>query len=182
METTIANAKAGDKDAADKVSAAFGKDWETHHDKLNETLGKMKSATMTVNDANPKTFDDAMADKRQKDLDKWQAAGQSIAGLPTADDVRNNGANAQWSANTKKTSLGSMWHNKAPPLHQAGTLIHELSHQVSRTGDHVVKADSTIVNSSEAKKVTGEVIMGGGCTLSTSQSPWVYAELLLYRY
>ncbi|CAG8781845.1 13226_t:CDS:2, partial [Acaulospora colombiana] len=90
------------------------------------------------------------------------AAAQAKANLLTPAQ-QAQGGNAVWSPNTGKTSLGSVWHNVAPPLHQAGTLIHELSHQVARTGDHVLMTDDSIINSSQAKQAAaGTVDVGGG--------------------
>ncbi|PVF98146.1 hypothetical protein CPB86DRAFT_759100 [Serendipita vermifera] len=161
MDSVLKKAKT-DSAAAAKVSAAFGKDWAKHHDKLTAMVGDMKGATMTIADANPKTYDEELAKKREKQIADLKKAGKKTDGLTTPDQIRKDGSNAVWSPNSKMTSVGSMWHNKAQPLHQAGTLIHELSHQVARTGDHVVKADSTIVNSEQAKKVAGDVELGGG--------------------
>ena len=50
----------------------------------------------------------------------------------------------------------SSLHHQADDLYKATTLIHEASHMVSRTGDHVVKDDKKIVNSEAANQLIQE--------------------------
>jgi hypothetical protein len=109
MKEAIDNAKT-DTAAAAKVSAAFGKDWEIQHEDLKSIVNKMQDAKITVKDTDPTVFD----------TEKGKAG------------------RARYSKNEQVTKFGSKWHTD-PELHRAGTMVHELSHQVGDTGDGIYK-------------------------------------------
>jgi hypothetical protein len=57
--------------------------------------------------------------------------------------------------------LGSMWHEDTTRLHRAGTLIHEMSHKVARTGDHVNRLDKNyqmVVDSTQAAQIENDFV------------------------
>jgi hypothetical protein len=132
MEEAILKAPT-DSAAAAKVSAAFGKDWQSQHDVLKQTITDMKSAKMTMKDTDPGVFD----------------------------GERGRPARAAHEPKTGLTKFRTTWHNENE-LHRAGVMIHELSHQVAKTGDHVVASNNKFVNNREAKSETG-VNKKAGC-------------------
>jgi hypothetical protein len=58
---------------------------------------------------------------------------------------------AAYSHGDDSAGFGSLWHHKANSLHRATTLIHEMSHKVSNTGDHVDVINNKMVDSAGAK-------------------------------
>jgi hypothetical protein len=141
MEEAILKAPT-DTAAAAKVSAAFGANWQSRHDELKKTIAKMKDAKMTVSDTNPKTYDDAKGGKAQR---------------------------ASYDHKTGRTNFGSVWQNRDSELHRAGVMVHELSHQVAKTGDHVDTSNKKFkfLNSKEADKEekagSKNVVRKGAC-------------------
>jgi hypothetical protein len=160
METTIQKATAG-PDGTNPVEearmkAAFGKNWRDHTESIKETMGKMKGTTLRVNDANPETFDREWTEKQKAIAQKkWDAATpeeRTAQGLKDPSTFQNMRAHADYNGSSGKdyVRLGSKWHHQADDLYKATTLIHETSHKVSKTGDHVVKDSKVIVDTTTA--------------------------------
>jgi hypothetical protein len=145
MKDAIFNAPT-DTAAAAKVSAAFGKNWEGRHDELKKIVTDMQDAKMIVKDTDPAAFDN----ERGK---KTLAAYENLTG---------------------QTKFGSLWHvnsagQETSELQRAGTMVHELSHQVGRTGDHTGKYQGEVyfLNNGQFKKLEAknapDLKKNGGC-------------------
>jgi hypothetical protein len=164
METTIQKATAG-PDGTNPVEearmkAAFGQNWRVHTESIKETMGKMKGTTLRINDANPETFDREWTDKQKAIAQKkWDEAktdeARTAQGLKDPSTFQNMKAHADYNGSSDKdyARLGSKWHHQADDLYKATTLIHETSHKVSKTGDHVVKDSKLIVGTTQTSEL-----------------------------
>ncbi|CAG8774972.1 1272_t:CDS:2, partial [Acaulospora colombiana] len=101
-----------DPNSAQMLKEAFGPNWEQHHDQLKKDVRQMRTANLKVHDSNAATTE-AQAKK-----------GQQF------------GAFVRGTAQGPVAHFGSQYHNK-DQQQRAGTAVHELSHAVLGTGDHV---------------------------------------------
>ncbi|PVF92374.1 hypothetical protein CPB86DRAFT_186898 [Serendipita vermifera] len=139
--------KAGtDGRAQQALTDSFGPNWEMQLPKIKEDVGKLRKAEMHVYDSSGQRTQD---DKR---------GGQAFNAF-----VRKEG-------DTRVAHFGNNWHAKPDPRQRAGTMVHELSHAVLKTGDHLAQHPTTgrlkFVNSAEAyiksrKKSGPETIYNG---------------------
>jgi hypothetical protein len=67
---------------------------------------------------------------------------------------------AAYYKNQDNAKLGGLWHHEATNLHRAATLIHEMSHKVSETGDHVDVKNNRMVGSKQAHEIETKFVEG----------------------
>jgi hypothetical protein len=137
-----------------RMQAAFGENWRDHIGPIQETMGKMKEATLNIQDANPTTYDREFTDKQKAIAQsKWDNATPEervSQKLQDPSTIGNLQGHADYSYSKDHSRLGSKWHDKADDLYKATTLIHETSHKVSHTGDHVIKGTKEIIGTTKA--------------------------------
>jgi hypothetical protein len=157
MRYTIETAKDGPVGSPEdlRMTAAFGNNWRNHHDEILDTVVKMQNAKLKVADANPETFDRQYSEKAKMGTEnRWNRATDAEKEKYKLKDPKD-WKDVKGMADNKNgvTRLGSKWHYQAGKLHKAGTLIHELSHQVADTGDHIRKSDNTMIKATEASRL-----------------------------
>ncbi|PVF92373.1 hypothetical protein CPB86DRAFT_186881 [Serendipita vermifera] len=119
-----------DPQAQEHLKEAFGPNWQAHLPQLKQDIRRMRTADMRVFDTS--------ADKTKE----LASNGQSFYGF-----VRKDANQAP------VAHFGDQWHG-SDTTHRAGIMVHELSHAVLRTGDHVAGDPATktisFINSEEA--------------------------------
>lgn len=101
-----------------RVQAAFGEKWRDHHVDIKSNIDKMRNVKLKMGPSDP-----AVAAKMYND-------DESSVAFTSRKDLRED--------EHGMIRLGSDWHKKDyGRANRAGTLLHEVSHAVLRTGDNV---------------------------------------------
>lgn len=132
-----------DKENEEKINKAFGAN--ANRDKIKETVEKMRAKHMPI-----------------RTPDHTEFGANANAKVSFHDKQKTVGANKNI---FKHAELGGQFYGLKPD-DQAGSLIHEASHFLSYTGDHVQHGTNKIILSNEPRMTSDTA--KGGCGLPCS--------------
>lgn len=110
-----------------RIETAFGPIGKLDMGHVKHVIGNLESGNLQINTADPKVFDNANG------------------GTPSYAQVNLNLDSKNQFVSMGSTQIGSKFHTDMAVGERAGALIHEATHQQSRTGDDVVAHSGEII-------------------------------------